>query len=333
MGNKGSCPLPSHTSDLQLASDFSNFFTSKVSTICESLNHVDTSNFVSPLDDDAPETLHSFSPTTIEEIVRIIKLSPNKSCELDPLPIWLLKLCAQELAPIITAIVNRSFETSCMPTELKRAHVRPRLKKSSLDPDVLNNYRPVSNLPFVSNIIEKVVDARLEEHLRANDLHEPLQSAYRKHHSTETALIKIQSDILQALDSGRVAALVLLDLSAAFDTIDHSILIERLQKSFGISCDALTWVVSYLRRRNQQVLIGDTASAEVVIEYGVPQGSVLGPKLYTLYTKPLADVIRHHQRYALPRRRYTTVCLIRDQCSRTAIYRSYSFKHLHWRYL
>ena len=200
MGNKGSCPLPRHTSDIQLASDFSNFFTSKVSTIRESLNHVDTSNFVSPLDDDAPATLHSFSPTTIEEIVRIIKLSPNKSC-------GLLKSCAQELAPIITAIVNRSFETSCMPTELKRAHVRPRLKKSFLDPD----------------------------------------------------------------------------------------LIERLQKSFGISGDALTWVVSYLRWRNQQVLIGDTASAEVVIEYGVPQGSVLGPKLYSLYTKPLADVIRYHQ--------------------------------------
>ena len=118
--------------------------------------------------------------------------------------------------------------------------VRPRLKKSSLDSDVLNNYRPVSNLPIVSNIIEKVVDARLEEHLRENDLHEPLQSAYRKHHSTETALIKIQSDILQTLDSGRVVALVLLDLSAAFDTTDHTILIERLHKSFGISGDALT---------------------------------------------------------------------------------------------
>ena len=132
-----------------------------------------------------------------------------------------------------------------MPTELKRAHVRPRLKKSSLDPDVMNNYRPVSNLPFVPKIIEKVVNARLEEHLREIDLHEPLQSANRKHHSTETAVIKIQSDILQALDSGRVAALVLLDLSAAFDAIDHSILIEPLQKLFGISGDALTWVVSY----------------------------------------------------------------------------------------
>ena len=139
------------------------------------------------------------------------------------------------------------------------------------------------------------MDARLENHLRENDLHEPLQSAYRKHHSTETALIKIQSDILQALDSGRVAALVLLDLSAAFDTIDHSILTERLHKSFGISGDALTWMISYLRQRNQQVVIGNTPSDDVTIEFGVPQGSVLGPKLYSLYTKPLGDVIRHHQ--------------------------------------
>ena len=197
--------------------------------------------------------------------------------------------------------------------ELKRAHVRPRLKKSSLDPDVLNNYRSVSNLPFVSKIIEKVVDARLENHLRENDLHEPLQSAHRKHHSTETALIKIQSDILQALDSGRVAALVLLDLSAAFDTIDHSILTERLHKSFGISGDALTWMISYLRQRNQLVVIGNTPSDDVTIEFGVLQGSVLGPKLYSLYTKPLGDVIRHHQLdYALLCRRYTTVCLVRE---------------------
>ena len=127
--------------------------------------------------------------------------------------------------------MNKSFETSCMPAELKRAHDRPRLNKSSLDPDVLKKNRPVSNLPFVCNIIEKVVDARMEDHLRENDLHEPLQSAYRKHHSTETALIKIQIDIHQALDSGQVASLVLLELSAAFDTFEHSILTECLKKT------------------------------------------------------------------------------------------------------
>ena len=110
-------------------------------------------------------------------------------------------------------------------------------------------------------------------------------------------LCKIQRDILQALDSGRVAALVLLDLSAAFDTIDHSILTERLNKSFGISGDALIWIISYLRQRNQRVVTGNTPSADVTIEYGVSQESVLGPKLYSLYTKPLGYVIRHHQLY------------------------------------
>ena len=153
----------------------------------------------------------------------------------------------------------------------------------------------MSNVPFVSKIIEKVVDTHLEQYLRENILHEPSQSAYSRQNSSETALIKIQSDILLALDNRRVAALVLLDLSAAFDTIDHFILIERLEHTHGISGDALKWMASYLRERNQQVIIGDGASADVLLEYGVPQESVLGPKLYSLYTRPLGDVIRHHQ--------------------------------------
>ena len=126
-----------------------------------------------------------------------------------------------------------------MPAELKHAHIKPRLKKSSLDPELLSHYRPVSNLPFISKITEKVANTRIEQHLLENNLHDPLQSAYRKQHSTETALIKIQHDIVQALDSGRVAALVLLDLSATFDTIDHAILLERLKETHGISGDVL----------------------------------------------------------------------------------------------
>ena len=128
-------------------------------------------------------------------------------------------------------------------------------------------------------------------------MHEPSQSVYRRQHSTETALIEIQSDILQALDNGRVAGLVLLGLTAAFDTIDHFILIERLEHTLGISGDALRRMASYLRERNQQVISGDAASADVLLVCGVPQGSVLGPKLYSLYTRPLGDVIRHHQLY------------------------------------
>ena len=113
------------------------------------------------LDGDVQVTLDSFAPTMNEEIIGIIESSPDKSCNLDPIPTWLLKSCTCELALIIVAIVNRSYETSDMPIELKCAHIRLHLKKPSLDPDILNNYRQMSNLPFVSKIIKKVVDTRL----------------------------------------------------------------------------------------------------------------------------------------------------------------------------
>ena len=198
-----------HTSDAQLGSNFSDFFTAKVSMIRDSLCPEDTSYLTTPSDDGVHVTLDTFVPTTNEETIGIIKSSPDKSCKLDPIPTWLLKSCAHELAPLIVAIVNRSFETYQVPAELKHAHIKPRLKKPSLDPELLSNYRPVSNLPFISKIMEKVVNTRIEQHLLENNLHDPLQSAYRKQHSTETALIKIQHDIVQALDSGRVAAPVL----------------------------------------------------------------------------------------------------------------------------
>ena len=130
--------MPSHTSDVQLASDFSDFFTTKVSTIRDSLCPEDNPGHVTPLDGDVQVTLDSFAPTTNGEIIGIIESSPDKSCNLDHIPTWLLKSCTRELAPIIVAIVNRYFKTSHVPVELKRAHIRPRLKKPSLDSDILN---------------------------------------------------------------------------------------------------------------------------------------------------------------------------------------------------
>ena len=106
-------------------------------------------------------------------------------------------------------------------------------------------------------------------------------------------------------NNGRVAALVLLDLSAAFDTTDHSILIERLEHTHGISGDALKWMASYLRERNQQVIICDASLADVLLEYDVTQGSILGPKLYSLYTRPLGDVIERSPKQRLL---FGTIC-------------------------
>ena len=124
----------------------------------------------------------------------------------------------------------------------KTAIVKPLLKKSSLDQDDLKNYRPVSNLSFLSEFAEKLVLSQISEYLNANQLFRPVQSAYRPNHSTETAVVKIVNDLLLALDDGKVSVLTLLDLSAAFDTIDLNILLHRLEHAFGITGTALSWI-------------------------------------------------------------------------------------------
>ena len=167
------------------------------------------------------------------------------------------------------------------------------LKKLGLDLE-LSNYRPVSNLSFLSKLIEKIVAIQFVEHLVRNKLMDPLQSAYKKYHSTETALLKVQNDILIDIDDKNVSLLVLLDLSAAFDTIDHDIILKRLNAECGIDGNALKWFKSYLTNRVQSVIIDDEISTPKKLNYGVPQGSILGPLLFTAYLAPLREIIVKH---------------------------------------
>ena len=167
-------------------------------------------------------------------------------------------------------------------------------RKKSLDQNELKNYRPVSNLSFVPKIIEKLVLSQLSDHLSANNLYNRFQSAYRPRHSTETALLKTVNDLLLALDDGNVSLLALLDLSTAFDTTDHGILLHRLHHDFGTQGTALDWFSSYLTNRTQYVSIHCYTSEPAPISFGVPQGSVLGPVLFVLYTAPLSTLIEKH---------------------------------------
>ena len=162
-----------------------------------------------------------------------------------------------------------------------RPMLPPILKKPSLDKEVDKNYRPVSNLIFISKILERVV--ALQTHLDEASLMTAFQSAYRKHHSTESAFLNIQNDILLNMAKGSVTALTFLDLSAAFNTIDHTILLDRLNVYYRISELALGWFKSYLSGRTHLVKVGSTLSHPAALHYGVPQGSVLGPILFSLY--------------------------------------------------
>ena len=157
-----------------------------------------------------------------------------KSCILDPLPATQQREHFDLLLPIILKVFNLLLESGHFPSSLKTAVLSPLLKKANLDHEVLANYRPFSNLKVISNIIEKVVAVRLPKYLEANQLNEPLQSAYKTFHSCETALVRVYDDILAAIDKRHCVMLLLLDLSSAFDTVDLDILLKRLHSKYSI---------------------------------------------------------------------------------------------------
>ena len=190
------------------------------------------------------------------------------------------------LSDPITRIVNASLVTGYLPGQLKHAVITPLIKKPTMDPQDLANYRLVSGLPFVSKLVERVVLSQFSSHIDFQLL-PPSQSAYRRNLSTETALLSIRDGLFMSVDAGHGSALLLLDLSAAFDTVDHQILLKRLERSAGITGSALGWFSSYLHGRTQSVKAGDVISTPSPLLYGVLQGSVLGPSLFSVYTAPV----------------------------------------------
>ena len=185
------------------------------------------------------------------------------------------------------------MKSGIMLTNLKEALLWPLLKKMGL---VLipKNFKLLSNLTYLSKLIERVICAQISEMAEKSGNTEPLQSAYKRKHSTEMALLKVKADILQAMDNQRVVCLILLDLSTAFGMVNHQMLLNRLKYRFGFSGVILDWIGSYLMKRKQRVAIGDIQSDAVELSQGVPQGSVLGPILFSLYTSPLGDICCQH---------------------------------------
>ena len=156
------------------------------------------------------------------------------------------------------------------------------VEKTNLDINNMSNYRRISNLAFLGKVIERSAIQQLQMYLSDNNLYASTQSAYRPFHSVETAVLKVQNDILAALDHRNEALLVILDFSAAFDLIDHRQLLDWLSSRYGVKAKALEWFESYLDDRTQSVVIRDVSSDPVILDCGVPQGSVTGHWLLLL---------------------------------------------------
>ena len=233
--------------------------------------------------------LASFHLVTIDDVRKCLSsVDPHKAVGSDMVPGVVLKSCATVLAEPLTEIINASLSTGCVPLSFKSSHICPLFKSG--DPCVAKNYRPVSLLPIVSRILEFFVKQQLTAYLSTQQLFPASQFAYRRQHSTEDAVVLAVNRWLMAKAERKYTGVVMVDMSKAFDRVQHARMVSILF-SLGVSGIVLQWFRSYLSDRSQCIRIGNTLSTITVCSRGVPQGSVLGPLLFILYTSELSTVL------------------------------------------
>ena len=282
--------LPDHTDSLHLANSLNNFFVDKPSTIRSTIPSISTEYPVDtpPAQSESYNGLSEFRPTSAEEISLIVQSHGVKVGPGDVLTPQIIKDHLSVLLPHFVKLVNLSLST-CSTEGLNEAHVVPIIKSLDLDPDNFKSYRPVSLLSFISKLTERIVHDRINEHLTANSLNSTSQFGYKKNHSVETLMLKLVDDILVAVDKKFGVVMLIVDLSAAFDTVDHSLRMKILNEKYQISGSALKWINSFLSDRSQRVKVGNQLSDSLSVLFGVPQGSILGPLLFNLYCSTIND--------------------------------------------
>ncbi len=280
-------PPPSST---LTADEFGTFFINKITNITaqfstpQSVKHILPANI---------NSFTYFSPLSEAEVSKLILSSHPTTCPLDPIPSHLFQAIFPAVVPALTHIVNTSLHTGFFPSAFKQARITPLLKKPTLNPTLLGNYRPVSLLPFIAKTLERVVFNQVTPFLTQNNLLDSNQSGFRSGHSTETVLLSVVEDLRLARTASKSSLRILLDLSAAFDTVNHQILLSTLMRK-GISGTTLQWFDSYLSDRSFKVSWRGEVSKSQHLATGMPQGSVLGPLLFSVYMALLGSVIHNH---------------------------------------
>ena len=225
-------------------------------------------------------------PDKVDSI--IANLNNTTACGFDQIDTFIIKLIRPEVVPAITHILNLSITQKKFPSTWKKSKIIPLHKKDDpLDP---KNYRPVAIVPIISKILERAIFNQISSYLETNKLLHPNHHAYRPEHNTTTALIQMHDEWSKAVDEGKLAGAVLLDMSAAFDVVNHELLLEKLAL-YGLDSNSIAWVRSYLTGRSQSVIVEGTLSRLLMVNNGVPQGSILGPLFYTLFTNELPEII------------------------------------------
>ncbi len=236
-----------------------------------------------------------FVEPSLEEIVSIIQeLAPTNACSLDGITLRLIKSAGPAIIPCITHICCMSIRYHCFPDAWKVAVVTP-LHKSG-NTDLPTNYRPISVLPCLGKILERIIHTQLYSYLAVNNLLTPSQSGFRKGHSTGTCLTSFLDNIFENVEQGCPSGVLFLDLSKAFDTVDHQIILDKLRE-IGLKWSAISWIRSYLSNRVQVTKINGVLSGKGEIQCGVPQGSILGPLLFTIYINDILTNITHGNTY------------------------------------
>ena len=270
-----------------------NFFSQKVETLRRNIppSVIDPLNNVRKIMQGrtCSFSLRPVYPSEIESIIK--KMKGSKSCGLDSIDGYVIKLACNELTPVITHLVNLSIQNKKCSTLCKESKVIPLLKKDN--ETECKNYRPVSLLAITSKILERAIFHQFIEYLENNGLLHPSHHGFRRNHSTATALIEMNNTWIDALENDEITAVLLLDLSAAFDLVDTRILLKKLE-IYGFKREATTWLESYLTGRYQRVYVDGELSEALPVHVGVPQGSILGPLLYILFVNDLPEAIHDH---------------------------------------